>query len=194
MLSASTKLNDGSRVAASCQHVIRRCRAVIKLGPGGLQSWAGGIIAILREAHQAVQDARARVSTALDADLLVKLGQRYDQAAAFGIIHNRLRDWHDGNHPRLRAGLLAARVQGAGLPGHRRLRRGLDDQRLPARRQSVKRHQAVCGYWHCLTTLSRWCRVRSYLDSAANHGLTALDAVSTALAGQPWLPVIPNAA
>ena len=28
-----------------CQHIIRRCRAVIKLGPGGLQSWAGDIIA-----------------------------------------------------------------------------------------------------------------------------------------------------
>ena len=34
-----------------CAHVIRRCRAVMKLGPGGLQSWAGDIIAILREAH-----------------------------------------------------------------------------------------------------------------------------------------------
>ena len=49
-----------------CQHIIRRCRAVTKLGPGGLQSWAGDIIAILREAHQAVEDARARGSTALD--------------------------------------------------------------------------------------------------------------------------------
>ena len=37
-----------------CQHIIRRRRAVTKLGPGGLQSWAGDIIAILREAHQAV--------------------------------------------------------------------------------------------------------------------------------------------
>ena len=33
-------------------HVIRRCRAVTKLGPGGLQTWAGDIITILREAHQ----------------------------------------------------------------------------------------------------------------------------------------------
>jgi Transposase IS66 family len=82
-----------------CQHIIRRCRAVIKLGPGGLQSWAGDIIAILREAHQAVQDARARGSTALDADMLDNLRQRYDEAAAFGIIHNRLRGWQDGNHP-----------------------------------------------------------------------------------------------
>jgi transposase len=48
-----------------CAHVIRRCRAVTKLGPGGLQSWAGDIITVLREAHQAVEDARARGSTAL---------------------------------------------------------------------------------------------------------------------------------
>jgi hypothetical protein len=47
-----------------CAHVIRRCRAVTKLGPGGLQSWAGDIIDILREAHQAVEEARARGSTA----------------------------------------------------------------------------------------------------------------------------------
>jgi hypothetical protein len=80
-----------------CQHIIRRCRAVIKLGPGGLQSWAGDIIAILREAHQAVEAARGH--TVLDAELLDKLRHRYDEAAAFGIIHNRLRDWHEGNHP-----------------------------------------------------------------------------------------------
>jgi transposase len=81
------------------QHIIRRCRAVAKLGPGGLQSWAGDIIAILREAHQAVEAARARGDTALDAEILGKLRQRYDEAAAFGITHNRLRDWHPGNHP-----------------------------------------------------------------------------------------------
>ena len=51
-----------------------------------------------------------------------------------------------------------------------------------------KRHQAVSGYWHTQATLGRWCRIRSYLDSAANHGLTALDAITSALAGKPWLP------
>jgi hypothetical protein len=86
-------------VQQCCQHVIRRCRAVTKLGPGGLQSWAADVISILREAHQAVEEARARGDTALDPEQLGKLRQRYDEAAAFGIIHNRLRDWHDGNHP-----------------------------------------------------------------------------------------------
>ena len=42
-------------VQQCCQHVIRRCRAVTKLGPGSLQSWAADVIEILREAHQAVE-------------------------------------------------------------------------------------------------------------------------------------------
>ena len=40
--------------------VIRRCRAVATLGPGSLQSWVGEVITVLREAHQAVEQARAR--------------------------------------------------------------------------------------------------------------------------------------
>ena len=82
-----------------CQHVIRRCRAVEGLGPGSLQSWAGDIIAILAQAHRAVEDARARGDTSLDPKLLAELRERYDTAVRSGIIHNRLRTWASGNHP-----------------------------------------------------------------------------------------------
>ena len=47
------------------------------------------------------------------------------------------------------------------------------------------------AYWHSLATLDRWCRIRSYLDSAAAHGVTALDAISSAITGKPWLPPLP---
>ena len=60
--------------------------------------------------------------------------------------------------------------------------------------KAAKRHQVVYGYWHTLITLARWCRIRSYLDSAAGHGLTALEAITAALAGKPWLPAVPAAA
>ena len=60
--------------------------------------------------------------------------------------------------------------------------------------KAAKRHQAVSGYWHSLATLARRCRIRSYLDSAAAHDLTALDAIRGALAGKPWLPPLPTAA
>jgi hypothetical protein len=107
--------------------VIRRCRAVTKLGPGSLQSWAGDVIEILREAQ------------------------------AWLFTREPAVDWTNNTSER-----------GA---------------------KAAKRHQAVCGYRHTQTTLARWCRIRSYLDSAAAHGLTALDAVTTALKGRSWLPV-----
>ena len=70
-----------------------------KLGPGGVQNWAGDIIAVLRDAHEAVEEARARGSTALDPQVLDDLRERYDTAVESGRIHNRLRDWDTGNHP-----------------------------------------------------------------------------------------------
>ena len=121
-------------VQQCCQHVNRRCRAVTKLGPGGLQSWVADVISILREAHRAVEEARARGDTALDPEQLDKLRQRYDEAAAFGITHNRLRDWRR-EPPRLRPRLLAAGVQGAGLAVHPRIRRRVDQQQRLAGRQ-----------------------------------------------------------
>ena len=177
-----------------CQHIIRRCRAVIKLGPGGLQSWAGDIIEILREAHQAVEAARARGHTVLDAEMLDKLRQRYDEAAAFGIIHNRLRDLHQGNHPGNALGCWLREYKEQVFLFTRDFAVDWTNNVCERGAKAARRHQAVFGYWHCLATLSRWCRIRSYLDSAANHGLTALDAITTALAGGPWLPAIPDTA
>jgi transposase len=174
-----------------CQHIIRRCRAVIKLGPGGLQSWAGDIIAILREAHQAVDDARARGSTALGADLLDELRQRYDEAAAFGIIHNRLRDWHEGNHPGYALGCWLREYKEQVFLFTRDFAADWTTNVAERGAKAAKRHQAVSGYWHSLATLARWCRIRSYLDSAAAHGITALDAIRDALTGKPWLPPLP---
>ena len=57
--------------------------------------------------------------------------------------------------------------------------------------KAAKRHQAVSGYWHSLATLARWCRIRSYLDSAAAHGITALEAIRAAIERRPWLPPLP---
>jgi hypothetical protein len=51
--------------------------------------------------------------------------------------------------------------------------------------KAAKRHQAVSGYWHSPATLARWCRLRSYLDSVAAHGVTALDAIRGAITGKP---------
>ena len=111
-------------------------------------------------------------------------------AVAFGIIHNRLRDWDgDGNHPGYTLGCWLR--EHAGQVWLFTTESDVEWTSNSAERavKGPKRHQAVSGYWHTQATLGRWCRIRSYLDSAANHGLTALGAISNALAGNPWLPV-----
>ena len=176
-----------------CAHVIRRCRAVTKLGPGSLQSWAGDIIAILRETHQAVEEARARGDTALDPEQLGKLRQRYDEAAAFGIIHNRLRDWDSGNHPGYALGCWLRGYKEQVFLFTRDFTVDWTNNVSERGAKAAKRHQAVSGYWHSPATLARWCRIRSYLDSAAAHGITAIEAIRDALQGKPWLPPLPAA-
>ena len=175
-------------VQQCCQHIIRRCRAVTKLGPGSLQSWAGEVIDVLREAHQAVEAALARGDPALDGQLLDKLRERYDEAVAFGITHNRHRDWHDGNHPGYALGCWLRDYKEQVWLFTTQFAVEWTNNCSEQAARTVKRHQAVSGYWHTPRTLARWCRIRSYMDSAANHDLTALDAITRALAGNPWLP------
>jgi transposase len=183
-----------SRIAGiqqCCQHVIRRCRAVMKLGPGGLQNWAGAIIAILRDAHVAVEAARARGSTALDPEAIADLRERYDTAVTSGRIHNRLRDWHDGNHPGYALACWLRDYKEQVFLFTRNFAVSWTNNVSERGAKAAKRHQAVSGYWHSLATLARWCRIKSYLDSAAAHGVTALDAIRDALTGEPWLPPLP---
>jgi hypothetical protein len=173
-------------------HVIRRCRAVTKLGPGGVQNWAGDVITILRDAHQAVEAARARGDTALDQQILDDLRERYDTAVASGIIHNRLRDWDGGgNHPGYALGTWLREYKDQVFLFTREFAVSWTNNVSERGAKAAKRHQAVSGYWHSLATLGRWCRLRSYLDTAAAHGITALDAIASAITGKPWLPPLP---
>lgn len=171
------------------QHVMRRCRAVAKLGPGNLQSWwTGEVTNALTDAHTAVQAARADNQIALDPDLLTQLRERYDKAVTSGITHNRHRDWHTGNHPgfALAAWLATHAEQVWYFTAHL----NVDWTSNAAERgvKPAKRHQAVSGYWQTHDTLNRWCLINSYLTTTRNHGLTTLDAITRALTGRPWLP------
>jgi hypothetical protein len=108
-----------------------------------------------------------------------------------GMTHNRLRDWHDGNHPGYALGAWLRDYREQAFLFTRNFSVAWTTNVAERGAKAAKRHQAVSGYWHALTTLARWCRIRSYLDSAAAHGITALDAIRAAIAGNPWLPPLP---
>lgn len=171
-------------------HVMRRCRAVAKLGPGTLQSsWTSKATDALTEAHAEVEAAKARQQTALDPQRLAELRARYDQAVNTGIIHNRHRDWDGhGNHPGY--ALATWMKTHAEQVWHFTSNFTVDWTSNAAERgvKPAKRHQAVSGYWQTDQTLDRWCLIQSYLTSTRNHGLTILDAITRAQTGRPWLP------
>ena len=140
----------------------------------------------------AVEAARARGDTALDQQVLDDLRERYDTAVSSGIIHNRLRDWDDGgNHPGYALGTWLRDYKEQVFLFTRDFAVSWTNNVSERGAKAAKRHQAVSGYWHSLATLARWCRLRSYLDTAAAHGITALDAIRSAIAGKPWLPPLP---
>jgi transposase len=174
-----------------CQHIFRRAKQVSKLGPGDLQSWAKNVVEVLTEAHTAVEAAKARGQDALDPGLLAGLRARYDAAVEFGIIHNRLRDWDgDGNHPGYK---LAAWLKTYAEQVWTFTRHVTVDWTSNAAERGIKpakRHQAVSGYWQTDKTLDRWCVNQSYLISARNHGLSVQEAITLAVAGDPWLPQV----
>ena len=144
---------------------------------------------LLRKANTLVVTARAAGNSRLDQKTIDALRARYDADVRIGELTNLSRPWTDEkNHPGLvLARRLAAKADQVWLfttnftipwtnnPSEQAIR-------LP------KRHQAVSGYWHTPTTLAAYLRVRSYLVSARDHGLTAVDAIRLALAGTPWMP------
>jgi transposase len=133
---------------------------------------------------------RARGDPASAAQDLADLRERYHKTVQSGITHNRHRDWHDGNHPGY---ALASWLQDYAPQVWLFTREASVNWTNNVSERGVKaakRHQAVSGYWQTCEILQRWRRIRSYLDSALAHGLTALDAITRALDGDPWLPPI----
>jgi transposase len=174
-------------VQQCCAHLIRHCKGVLALHPDW-QKWAGQIITVLRTTAKAVDEARAADTDHLDPDLLADLRGRYDKAVTWGITTNRHRDWHKGNHPGY---TLAQRLKDKAEQVWLFAKNFAIPWTNNASEQALrnpKRHQAVSGYWHSTNTLRADLRVRSYLASARGHGIRAIDAIHTALIGNPWLP------
>ena len=153
-----------------------------------VQAWARQVADALRKAIHEVNTARAAGRTDLDAELLARLRDSYDNGVKVGISTNLSRPWPKGNHP--------------GLQLARRLKRKAHQVWLFTTRSDVpptnngsesairgfKLAAKVQGCWRTLPTLQRHCRIRSYLVSARNHGRRPMDAIRDALTANPWMP------
>jgi len=46
----------------------------------------------------------------------------------------------------------------------------------------------VSGCMRSMAGAEEFCALRSYLATTAHHGISALDALTTAFQGRPWVP------
>jgi hypothetical protein len=167
-------------------HILRHLRGVAELDEDN-RLWANQVHTALRDAAKLVEQASA-TGGQVDAEALADARWRYDEGVKVGISFNLSRPWPKGNHPGL---VLARRLQAK----TDQVWLFTTDLRIPwtnnASEQAIRgpeRHQNSSGYWQTTLTLAAYCRIRSYLVSARNHGTRAIDAIHAALSGKPWLP------
>jgi transposase len=55
----------------------------------------------------------------------------------------------------------------------------------------AKLKQKVSGCLRTTTGARQFCAIRSYLSTAAKHGLGFLDALTMLTEGEPWMPAAP---
>lgn len=175
-------------------HLLREPQAVTDLAPEGQWCWATQASDALCELNQLVNDAPAQRPEP-DASTL----QGLDPAAVAAAVH-RYRS----------AALLGVQATGARtstlMSKHNALARRLIDRqddylrftvdpRVPSDNNAAEREirmiklrQKVSGCLRTVTGAGQFCAIRSYLATAAKHGIHFFAALTTLAEGRPWLP------
>ena len=170
-----------------CAHALRELQAVTDSAPAGLWCWAAQAAGALTGMQALVSNAIGQGREAADPAALAVQIHRYRSAALLGARQTAAR-----------SGTLMRKH-------HALARRLLDRQddylrfttnwRIPADNNGSERDirmtklkQKISGCLRTLTGAGQFCAVRSYLSTAAKHGLPFFDALVMLTAGRPWMP------
>jgi transposase len=171
-----------------CAHALRELQAVADTAPQGQWCWAAQAADALTAMQALVTDASRHDRNPDPATLATQI-HAYRSAALIG------------------ASQTAAR-SGKLMRKHNALARRLTDRqddylrftqnpRIPADNNGSERdirmaklRQKVSGCLRTMTGARQFCAIRSYLSTAAKHGLTFFDALVMLTQGRPWMPAI----
>jgi transposase len=168
-------------------HVLRELVAVTETGTDLDRAWAQQAIDALLALNEAAEAARAAGQAAMDAETRTKHEDWYRKAAATGIALNAARQ----GKLQQKRNALATRMKDREADYLRFAR----DLRVPfsnnAAEQAIRMSKLrikISGCMRSMAGAEEFCALRSYLATAARHGIGALDALTTAFQGQPWIP------
>ena len=170
-----------------CAHALRELQAVTDSAPAGQWCWAAQAADALTAMQVLAGEAIAQGRDTADPAALAAQIHCYRSAVLLGARQTAAR-----SGPLMRKHHALAR----------RLRDRQDDYlrftadwRIPADNNGSERDirmaklkQKVSGCLRTLTGARQFCAIRSYLSTAAKHGLTFISALVMLTEGQPWMP------
>jgi hypothetical protein len=168
-------------------HLLRELIAVTETGTSLDKTWARQAIDALLAPGKAAAAAREAGRASMDPKTREEHEDWFRKAAATGIALNAGRKWklQQKRHA------LATRMQ-AREDDYLRFARDLrvpftNNEAGQAIRMSKLRIK-ISGCMRSMTGAEEFCAIRSYLATAARHGTGALDALTRAFQGNPWIP------
>jgi transposase len=168
-------------------HLLRELTAVTETGTDLDKTWAQQAIDALLALNDAAGAARQAGKTAVDVKLLAEHEGWYRKAAKAGIALNAARS---GKLQQKRHA-LATRMSNR-EDDYLRFAR---DLRVPFTNNPAEQSIRMCklrikisGCMRSMAGAGEFCAIRSYLATAARHGIGALEALTLAFQGRPWIP------
>ena len=170
-----------------CAHALRELQAVTGSAPAGQWCWAAQAAEALTTMQALVSDAITQGRDAADPAALAAQIHRYRSAVLLGARQTAAR-----SGPLMRKHHALARRLRDRQEDYLRF---TADWRVPADNNGSERDirmaklkQKVSGCLRTLTGARQFCAIRSYLSTAAKHGLTFISALVMLTEGQPWMP------
>ena len=170
-----------------CAHARRELQAVTDLAPGGEWCWAAQAADALTAMQKLVSEAIAQGRDVVDPAALDVRIHAYRSAALIGASQTAARSGALMKKHHALARRLLDR-QDDYLRFTRDFRVSPDNNGTERDIRMAKLKQKVSGCLRTLTGARQFCAIRSYLSTAAKHGLSFFDALVMLADGVPWMP------
>jgi transposase len=170
-----------------CAHVLRELTAVTETGTDADVTWAGQAIDALLALKKAADAARAEGLDAIADEVLDEHSRWFREAASAGTALNASRRTALQKKRHALAARMTAR-EADYLRFAADLRVPFDNNEAERVIRMSKLRIKVSGCMRSMKGAEVFCTIRSYLATAARHGISWLDALTRAAAGTPWIP------
>jgi transposase len=170
-----------------CAHALRELQAVTDAAPAGAWCWATQAAGALTAMQKLVREAISQGRGCLDPDVLATQTHLYRSAALIGASQTAARTGALMKKHNALARRLLSR-QDDYLRFTTDFRVSPDNNGTERDIRMTKLKQKVSGCLRTTTGARQFCAIRSYLSTAAKHGLGFFDALVMLTEGQPWMP------